>query len=516
MAELNNTLIKEVPGIIEDAPVPEVINPREVVLHYTRSDDDRNAVFNMTYHLMQLFKFHTPAGDKSDIWVYNINTGIWIPKGKEWISEIVTRSMSEHFKSIFLSEVVKSVRNLTRDDDIVLGGMAPNKIVMANGVYDLETNSFIEFDPDDYQIIALSYDYDPEATCPRFVQFLEEVCPNEEERLALAEWMGYCLLRSHKFHRFLILVGSGSNGKSKFLGILKEMLDVRNVSGISLQLLAADKFMAAHLQDKLANICPDIPKGSITDTSIVKSLTGQDLLTVQKKMKDAFELENRAKLLFSANQIPQVMDSSDAWYRRVHLIEFPISFKAGDGKIDPDLGTKLSAEIQGIWNHSLEGLKRLIEQGDFTGAKGVEATRIDYLKRSDALQYFIHQVCKMDPDAFITVEATYAIYRKMAIKIGRVPVTKGRFCMKLLGILDYVDESQQMKIGKKNAKVYAGLAINLKSLAKELGISVDDLPVSYRKDLKYSLLDLKRSSNGLPENNIKKKEEAQRTIEETV
>jgi putative DNA primase/helicase len=52
--------------------------------------------------------------------------------------------------------------------------------------------------------------------------------------------------------------GSGDNGKSVFLKLLKMFLGSENVSHASLQELSDDRFAAADMYGKLANICADL------------------------------------------------------------------------------------------------------------------------------------------------------------------------------------------------------------------------------------------------------------------
>lgn len=453
----------------DEEPHVVVPNVAEVVLNYSPSDDNRIAAFSMAENLKKVFKFYTPAGDASPCWVYQDHKGIWVPRGKELIEEIVTRSMSQFFKSRILNEVVKQIRSLTRNENVKLGGMAPSRIVMANGVFDMDTSKFSsKFNPDDYQLIALSYEYDANADCPRFKQFLGEVCPNEEERLALVEFMGYCLVHHYRIHTFIVLVGNGENGKSKFCGVLCLMLGEENITGMTIQQLAHDKFMTASLLDKLANICPDIPDAPIKSTGRIKALTGEDLIQVQKKHQADFAFRNHAKLLFSANQIPVVDNPKDAWFRRVRIIEFPNQFLISDEKRDENLGEKLAAEVQGIFNLAVEGWQRLKAQGKLTGAKSTEENRQDYLRRSNPLQYFVYRFCEPDLESKIAVNAAYQCYKRVSFKFDKAPISKNWFSTRMLELLENV-ESRQMKIHGKNTRIYVGLKIDLELLTKELG-----------------------------------------------
>ena len=457
----------------------------EVVLNYSPSDDNRIAAFNMAENLKKIFKFYTPAGDASPCWVYQAPKGIWVPRGKELIEELVTRGMSQFFKSRILNEVVRIIRNSTRNEDVKLGRMAPSRIVMANGVFDMDTGTFsLKFNPDDYQLVALPYEYDAKADCPRFKHFLKEICPNKEDRLALVEFMGYCMVHHHRIHTFIVLVGSGENGKTRFCGVLIEMLGRENITGMTIQQLAHDRFMTASLLDKLANVCPDIPDAPIKSTGRIKALTGEDPIQVQKKHQDDFTLVNHAKLLFAANQIPVVDNPKDAWFRRVRIIEFPNQFLISDERRDENLGVKLAVEMQGVFNYAVEGWQRLKAQGKLTGSKSTEENRVDYLKRSSPLPYFVYRFCNPDLECRATVAAVYEAYRRVAIKLGKVPISKNWFSTRLLEMLDYV-ESRQMKIGGKNTRIYVGLKIDLERLAKELSNDKHGISVYQEEDGKY-------------------------------
>ena len=441
----------------------------KVVLHYHPSDDNRVAVFSMAENLKTKFRFYTEDGKNSICWIYQDRKGVWVPRGEELIRELVTRNMSQFFKSRILNEVINSIRNTTMDECVTLGRMSTSRIVMANGVFDMDTCKFSpEFDPDDYQLVALPYEYDTNADCPRFKQFLIEVCPNEEERLALVEFMGYCLVHHHRIHNFIVLVGLGENGKDRFCGALITMLGKENVTGMTIQQLAHDRFMASGLRGKLANICPEIPDSPIKNTGVIQSLTGESLIQVQKKHQTGTPYENHAKLLFSANQIPTVSNPKDAWFRRVRIIEFPNQFLISNPKRDENLGVKLAAEVQGIFNLAVEGWQRLKTQGKLTGAKSTEDSRRDYLKRSNPLEYFVYRFCQPDLETKITVDAAFQLYKRVSIHLGKYPLTKNWFSTRLLEMMENV-ESRQMKIHGKNTRIYAGLKIDLELLVKETG-----------------------------------------------
>jgi putative DNA primase/helicase len=144
--------------------------------------------------------------------------------------------------------------------------------------------------------------------------------------ILLFEIIGYCLYPAYPFNKAFMLVGDGSNGKSTFLRLVKEILGEGNVTGQSLQDLCLYRFAQAELYHKLANIFADIPSKPIGYAGWFKILTGEDAASAPRKFKSSLYFKNYAKLLFSANELPQVADMTDAFWRRWIVIDFPNKF----------------------------------------------------------------------------------------------------------------------------------------------------------------------------------------------
>ncbi len=213
----------------------------------------------------------------------------------------------------------------------------------------------------------LNIDYNPDQDCPVIKEFLQQVTANEDNSRCLQEYIGYTLLSGYPFHVFLVLYGTGSNGKSVFIHLLRTFLGEDNVSVVSLQQLQTDRFTPARLYGKKANVFADIPPLKMKSTDIIKSLTGYtDKITGEEKFEDTFEFVNGAKLIFSANQLPKVEDATEAFWNMVILIDFPHKFE-GESE-DKDLIKKLTTpeELSGLLNFALEGLKQLLKNGRFT------------------------------------------------------------------------------------------------------------------------------------------------------
>ena len=84
-----------------------------------------------------------------------------------------------------------------------------------NGVIELKTGTMREYSRDDYITRRLGCDVDPQATCPRWEQFMEEVFPDACVRRYVWKMLGYCLTDFASEQAFFFFYGTGHNGKTK-------------------------------------------------------------------------------------------------------------------------------------------------------------------------------------------------------------------------------------------------------------------------------------------------------------
>lgn len=92
----------------------------------------------------------------------------------------------------------------------------PMLLGVANGVVDLRTGELRLGLPDDRITITTSVDFAPDATCPRWLQFLNEVFGDPE----LIDWLwralGYSITGNTTEQCIFMGHGGGGNGKTKF------------------------------------------------------------------------------------------------------------------------------------------------------------------------------------------------------------------------------------------------------------------------------------------------------------
>ncbi|MEW6069546.1 MAG: phage/plasmid primase, P4 family, partial [Candidatus Thermoplasmatota archaeon] len=305
--------------------------------------------------------------------------------------------------------------------------------------------------------VKLPIKYKPEADCPKIKKFLSEILA-EDDIPIIQELFGYALLKDYHIQKAFMFVGEGANGKSTLLALFKSFLGSKNVSSIALQDLETNRFASSALYDKLANIYADLTDRAMHQTGKFKMLTGGDIIPSEKKFKDSFSFVNYAKLIFSANKLPETRDDTSAFFRRWAIINFPNVFE-GD-KADPKILEKLTTEeeLSGIFNWSVEGLKRLLQNGCFSYSKTTEDVRDLYERMASPLLAFIKDRIELDPKSYILKDHFYSEFVNYC-KENKLP-TKAKNVIGL-ELPRYIPSIKSERKRLENERVYAWVGIRL-------------------------------------------------------
>lgn len=298
---------------------------------------------------------------------------------------------------------------------------------LKNGVLDLKTGHFDPHSPTRRFTRQIPFDFDPNARCAKFLEFLEQVLPKERERREVQKLFGYCVgVPGNPYQCAHMFVGQGNNGKSKLLAILRVLLGKENVAAETLQSLTELQFSSAKLFGKLACIFADLPSNPIRYTSMFKALTGEDLVRAELKFGAIFYFLNGAKLVFSANELPEVSDRTRAFWRRWFLIRFEQDFTGREDRTLPD---RLYPELPGILNWALAGVPLLGEDHGFLTELGAEDLKSEWRKLSDTLAWFVAEMVEDDANNIVPKEDFYEAYTAFcAVNRGhaKTPETVGK------------------------------------------------------------------------------------------
>lgn len=379
---------------------------------------------------------------------------------KKWDSiHYVTEAM-EALKSELVEQGEEGLFDLGRAINDHNYKYDPLKIIcIKNGVLHWEESVLRPWSSDIYTTITLPVEWDPSATCPNWLAALNQWVPVPESVMFLQEYIGLCLIPDTSFRTAVFLYGTGANGKSMFLDTIRELFGTSLVS-IPLHRLTT-RFEIAYLQNKLINICGDIDAKYISDTGVLKTLIGGDILGLHGEFKHgkSFDFTPVCRLMFSANTLPTVKDKSVAWYSRWKFLEFPMTFPINPAyKIEY---TKLfNKEKAGIFKWAVEGLVRLKKRNQWTDSIGMMRSEKEYRLTNDNVMAFLYETTKtvdhMGGNTALSTSGLHEFYKEWIDKslAGSKPVGQIEFTRRVqsLGFKKSI-----MRFGGKTGNAFFGM-----------------------------------------------------------
>jgi putative DNA primase/helicase len=417
-----------------------------------------------TVELMSNYFFKTDI--KTGVtYIYNLNNCIWEDTAEVFIqmkmAETLGGELREHqFKEVFFQVKANTYEDLHEP---------LNKITVGNGTLNLETFMLEDSTPGNFITSRLEWNFDPEAKCPEINKFLIEVF-TEKYVDSVLEFIGYCLLKSYPIQKILLLLGEGANGKSVFLKMVQHFLGRENCANIPLQQLCYDKFSAANLKGKLANICADLSATEIKQLGPIKMLTGDDYVHAQHKFQKPFEFLNTAKMIYSANRAPTISEDTDAVFRRLFLIPCNTVFIEGVNA-DPNILKKITtpAEMEGLLIKIVEALQTLLKNGRLSNTENIEETRKKYLRQMNSAKSFIEENIEQSDNDNDYIPNLYELYIEYCKKESLSTMPQRTFTENLKQIYPKAERVQKRILGKR-VWVYAYLKIceQLKEETEEL------------------------------------------------
>lgn len=283
-----------------------------------------------------------------------------------------------------------------------------------NGTLDLKTGALRAHDRRDLSTKLCPVRYDPSATCPRWLAFLERIFAANESLIQFVQRVcGMCLSGDVSEQILFVFHGIGANGKSVLLTLLLSVLG----SDYGMQAppdLLMEKRNDAHpteradLYGKRLVCSIETDDGRRLAESLVKQLTGGDRIRARRMHQDHFEFAPTHKIILAANHKPVVRGTDHAMWRRIRLVPFDVVIPPADQ--DKALTGKLQDELPGILAWAVRGCVDWQRHG-LGEPTEVTAATASYRVEQDALAEFIAERCALDPDSYDRASRLFAAYR---------------------------------------------------------------------------------------------------------
>lgn len=355
-----------------------------------------------------------------------------------------------HFNPVADNKKAVEFRGLVKrtnlEDDNFFQDTTHRHINLSNGILNIDTTNLEPHNEDFGFKHCLDFNYDPIATAPTFKKHLEDITQNDKTlEQNLLEYMGYCLANDLPFaQKMLVLTGSGQNGKSTFLRVL------RAIGGSGVKSLGprelVNGFYRQQLDGSLINIIEEMP--AFVDKTFwedMKALITGAPVTASMKNKDPYTFECKTKFIMTCNELPKGANPNHGYFRRLLIVPFNAKFQGQkDDKFIAD--RIIQDEMPGVLNMVLEAYHNLRNGGfNFTKAKAVDLALSQYQTAVDNVRgWAVEHIEFGDPDpsqrgiisdstgtTCLDVNEAYKHYRVWVEEEGERPVSREHFSRRL-------------------------------------------------------------------------------------
>jgi P4 family phage/plasmid primase-like protien len=372
------------------------------------------------------------VGHDKRLWRYR--GGAYVPDGEEQLRARVRHFMGDRFSKHYANEMLAYIEAETVHKPLP---DTPDRglINFTNTMLDWTRGEMTPHDPKLKSTLQLPVAWRPEMPCPQIDEFIRGVFPEDAQEFAY-ELVGYFMMPSNPLKKSFLLRGPTNTGKSTFLALLKMFLGSRNCAAVPLQYLENERWGGAALYGKLANLVGEMNDKSIETSALFKQIVGgTDTIFAEHKNKPTFEFMPFCKFLFSANRPPMTRDQSNAYFERWVIIPFETAYDiqpTGRAQMaDTNLSSKLwhPAELSGLANRAVAGLRRLMARGHFDIPASVKAETDRYKLTADSVRSFLSETCEkgdIDKDSQLLSDM-YSNYKFWCRDSGRHELSRVNF-----------------------------------------------------------------------------------------
>jgi putative DNA primase/helicase len=266
---------------------------------------------------------------------------------------------------------------------------------------------------------GLTYYFLPDAPCPQWLYFLQQVWPGDADGVALLqEFFGYCLLPDTSQQKMLLLLGPRRSGRGTMMRVLQRLIGDSNVACPTLTSLGND-FGLEPLLGKLVAVINDARFDGRRDTAAIVetllSISGEDSITINRKNRSMITTKLPTRFVIVTNELPGFRDASRALTGRLLTLQLNQSWY---GHEDQTLTDRLLTELPGILNWAVTGLRRLRDRGHFVQPESGREIINQMEEHASPIHAFICQRCEVAEDAEVLTEHLYQAWCQWCQHVG--------------------------------------------------------------------------------------------------
>jgi len=408
-----------------DIPVPHKIDPGEF---FKKNKKGRVAFIPKLMAKYYAIYLKNIAHTADVFWRYE--KGVWQRFSEYQLYSICVQALDDAVQPNYLDGTIKILRGLVnKEPEDWPDTQWDGRVNCLTGMLNTKTGKQEPHDPELGSRSQVPCNYDWKAECPKWLEFLEQIFPDGEDKIdLLQQFFGYCLMADCRYEKALFLKGDGGNGKGTVLHALRTMIGVKNCASLTMRDIADPKFTLYFLQGKMINIATELSHKDAMATEMFKTIVSGEPLTSERKYGDKFEFSPYVKVIIAMNDIPVIPDRSAGLKRRLIVLNFDQSF---EGKEDPDLKSKLSKEKDGIFMWAILGLEKLLKNNRFQMGETVIKETKKFINDMNPVVEFFEETFDETPQGAVGVTWAYETYREWCKNRGNRPLSSRKFAIEV-------------------------------------------------------------------------------------
>lgn len=297
------------------------------------------------------------------------------------------------------------------------------------GVIDLKTGEVSAHKPAYYLTKITSVDFSSTADCPLWLRFLGDIFGGDKDLIRYVQKaVGYSLTGSTAEQCAFFLYGTGKNGKSTFLDVLRGVFG-DYATNIQPETIMVKPSSSSAINSDIARLkgarlvtSVEPNEGVRINEGLLKQLTGDDAVTARKLYSEEFEFKPEFKLWMATNHKPVIRGTDTGIWRRIHMIPFTVAIP--DDKVDKRLPHKLKAEMTAIFKWCIDGCLLWQKEG-LTMPRAVLDIVREYRREMDVISAFVNDEC--DEQGAVAAKTLYAAYCKWAERNNEYCMSNTKF-----------------------------------------------------------------------------------------
>ncbi|MEY9235365.1 P4 family phage/plasmid primase-like protein [Bradyrhizobium japonicum] len=424
----------------------------------------------------------TPQGS------YHYSDNLWQLVPEPWFTRWLESTLEEGARGLSIESTIRLINEakkyILRDQELHRNDVqfdAHGQIPTRSGLIDPRTGELTRPDPAQFVTWRIEHDYDPEASCPNWLQMIEDVFADRSEAARanvvqlLQEMCGAGLLdrKPKALSRALILVGGSDFGKSGLIDVMSGLFGPA-VIAVPLASLEASVHATMPFAKRLPWTLHEAFNSSqyhLSDTT--KALISGDPVQVNVKGGALFVIRYTAPIFWGSNSPPQFREATRAIANRIAIVECKRRFDP-DNPLGVDALARarghakpqdliLAEEMPGVLTWAVAGLRRALERGYYELPDEARAAAETMQRDANMVASFFEDAIDFDPDSRVSVPDFWAAFGSHWLENkgegSNIPsrTSMGKAVAALSNPMIAYDNQETRD---RNRRYYAGIALN--------------------------------------------------------